>query len=104
VNRIVKRLAPLSFAKVAGVLYVLLGLLFGGLISVFSILGAGLGMAGDEGQIPGMLLGAGAVVVLPIFYGGLGFITTLLGAVLYNAIASVVGGVEIEVQQGPGLP
>lgn len=100
---IVKRLAPMSFAKVAGVLYVLFGLLFGGLISVVSILGAGLGMTGDEGEFPGMLFGAGAVIVLPICYGVLGFVTTLIGAALYNAIASVVGGVEIEVQQGPGL-
>ena len=101
---IVKRLAPLSFAKVAGVLYVLIGFLFGGLISMISILGAGLAADGDEGQFLGMLFGAGAVIVLPLFYGVLGFVTTLIGAVLYNAIAAVVGGVEIEVQQGPGLP
>jgi hypothetical protein len=101
---IVKRLAPLSFAKVAGVLYVLIGFVFGGLISLISILGAGLAAAGDDGQFLGMLFGAGAVIILPIFYGLLGFITTLIGAALYNAIASVVGGVEIEVQQGPGLP
>jgi len=93
---------PLSFAKVAGVLYALAGLLFGALFSVISI--AGGAFAASEGQNPfGMFLGAGAIVVLPIFYGVLGFITTLIGAVLYNAVASLVGGVEIELQQGPGL-
>ena len=81
----------------------LFGFVFGGLISMISILGAGLGMSGAEGPVPGMLFGAGAVILLPIFYGVLGFVTTLIGAALYNVVASVVGGVEIEVQHGPGL-
>jgi hypothetical protein len=99
---VVKRLAPMSFAKVAGLLYVLIGLLFGGLISLVSIVGGAIAPEG-EGQFMGMLFGAGAIILLPICYGVLGFVTTLIGAALYNAIASVVGGVEIEVQQGPGL-
>ena len=37
-------------------------------------------------------------MVLPICYGLLGFLTSLIGAALYNAVASVVGGVEIEMQ------
>ena len=98
---VVKRLAPMSFAKVAGALYVLMGFIFGGLISLVSIVG---GAFAPEGGNPfmGMLFGAGAIIILPIFYGVLGFVTTLIGAALYNAIASVVGGVEFEVQ-GPGL-
>lgn len=100
---VVTRVAPLSAAKIAGVLYVLIGLLFGGLISLVSILGAGMMPRGEDAPFPAMLFGAGAVVILPIFYGVLGFVTTLIGAALYNAIASVVGGVEIDVQQGPGL-
>ena len=95
---VVKRLAPMSFAKVAGVLYVLMGLLFGGLISLISIVGGGFAAGDEEGQFMGMLFGAGAIIILPIFYGVLGFVTTLIGAALYNAIASVVGGVEFEAQ------
>jgi hypothetical protein len=97
---IVKRLAPLSFAKIAGVLYALMGLLFGGLFSVASILGGFMG--GGEADTPfgGMIFGVGAIVILPIFYGVLGFLTTLIGAALYNVIASVIGGVEIDVQHG----
>jgi hypothetical protein len=45
-----------------------------------------------------MLFGAGAVIALPLFYGALGFVTTFLAALLYNAVAGMVGGVELEVQ------
>jgi hypothetical protein len=97
---IVKRLAPLSFAKIAGVLYALMGLLVGGLFSAASILGGVMGAGDGDSPFGGMIFGVGAIVVLPIFYGVLGFVTTLIGAVLYNAIASVIGGVEIDVQHG----
>jgi hypothetical protein len=100
---VVKRLAPMSFAKVAGALYVLMGFIFGGLISLVSIVGGAFAQGDGGNPFMGMLFGAGAIIILPIFYGVLGFVTTLIGAVLYNAIASVVGGVEFEVQQGPGL-
>jgi hypothetical protein len=44
------------------------------------------------------MLGIGAVVFLPIFYGVLGLIAGALGAVLYNVFAGLVGGIEIDVQ------
>jgi hypothetical protein len=44
------------------------------------------------------LVGVGAIVALPIFYACIGFIGTLIGAVLYNVVASMVGGVELDVQ------
>lgn len=97
-----KRVGPLSAAKLAGVVYALGGLLAGGLISLVSIVGAGIGLSQGDGQFPGMLFGAGAIIILPVCYGALGFITTLIGAWLYNVVAGMVGGVEIELQQGAG--
>jgi hypothetical protein len=44
------------------------------------------------------MFGIAGIVVLPIVYGILGFITTLIGAWLYNVLAGMVGGVELEVQ------
>lgn len=93
---IVKRVGPLSVAKVAGVLYGLMGLLFGAFISLFSLVGSA--FAPKDAGMLGMLFGMGAVVVLPIFYGILGFIMTLIMAALYNLIAGWVGGVELDVQ------
>jgi hypothetical protein len=95
---VVKRVVPLSAAKLMGVVYALVGFLVGGLISLFAIVGGAIGAASGDNQFAGMLFGAGAIVVLPIFYGALGFVMTLIGAALYNVVASMVGGVELDVQ------
>ena len=93
---VVKRVNPLSCAKVAGVLYALMGLLFGVFFSLFATLGAF--AAPDEGfGMLGAVFGIGAVVLMPIFYGCLGFVMTLITAALYNAVAGMVGGIEIDV-------
>ena len=94
---IVRRVGPLSFAKVTGMLYALMGLIFGACISLFSLVGSALTPKGMPGGM-GMLFGVGAIIALPIFYGILGFITSLIGAALYNLVASWVGGVELDVQ------
>jgi hypothetical protein len=39
-----------------------------------------------------------AVVVFPIFYGLIGFITTLIGAWLYNVLSGPVGGIQLDVE------
>ena len=50
-----------------------------------------------DAGLMGMLFGVAAVVLLPIFYGALGFVMTLIGAWLYNLVAGLGGGVELEV-------
>lgn len=93
---IVRRVGPLSFAKITAILYALMGLLFGAIFSLISL--AGFAAAGQQEGAAGMLFGVGAIVVLPIFYGVLGFVFSLIGAALYNLIAGWVGGVELDVQ------
>jgi hypothetical protein len=93
---VVTRVAPFSAAKIAGTLYAILGLVFGAILSLASIIGA---FASDapEGAAFGAIFGVGAVVLLPIFYGCLGFVGTAIMAWLYNVLAGVVGGIEIDV-------
>jgi hypothetical protein len=68
---------------------------FGAFVSLFA---SGGGMAGQQaGLLGGMFFGAGAIVVLPIFYGVLGFVMTLIGAALFNLVVGVTGGIEVEV-------
>ena len=93
---IVRRMGPLSLAKVSATLYGLIGLLVGGVISLVSVVGGAL--AGDEAGPMGMLFGVAAVILLPIFYGGIGFVTSLIGASLYNLVAGWVGGIELDMQ------
>lgn len=94
---IVKRIGPLSLAKISGMLYALMGLIVGAFISLFSVVGGAFAPGKDAGVV-GMLFGAAAIVILPIFYGLLGFVMSLIGAALYNLVAGWVGGVELDVQ------
>lgn len=96
---IVKRVAPVSFAKVAGILYAILGLCIGALFTLPASLGA-FAFSRPDSPVPGfgMLFGVGAIIILPIFYGVLTFIFALIGAALYNAVAGWVGGVEMDLQ------
>ena len=94
---VINRIGPLSCAKVAAVVYAIMGLIFGAIISLVSFGGAF--AAEDSGNsIFPMMFGAGAIVLLPIFYGCMGFIGTLIMAWLYNLVAGMLGGVELEVQ------
>jgi hypothetical protein len=57
-------------------------------------------MAGADAEAMGpmaMVFGVGAIILLPIFYGGLGAIMMIITAWLYNVVAGFVGGVEVDV-------
>ncbi len=96
-QQIISRIGVLSLAKMLAVLYAFLGLFLGGVLSLFSLMGAALGGASrDSGGVVAMLFGVGAVIILPIVYGCLGFIGGLIMAALYNLVAKVMGGLEIE--------
>jgi hypothetical protein len=94
---VIKRIAPLSCGKVAGVLYGVMGLFVGVLVSVATTIG---GLVGNDafGAMAGGLVGIGAIVLLPIFYGGLGFLVAVIASWLYNLAAGLIGGIEIDVQ------
>lgn len=96
---IIRRIGVLSVAKMMGALYGLMGLIFGAIIALFSLVGAGFGMANDDAAsgILGAMFGVGAVIFLPIFYGVLGAIFGALTAFLYNIVSGMAGGVELEV-------
>lgn len=92
-----KRIGPISAAKISGALYAILGLFFGLFISVFSLLGFTAASQAQPGsEFIGLLFGVGAVIVLPIVYGLLGFVSTLVMALIYNGLAKVCGGIVLE--------
>jgi hypothetical protein len=94
---VIKRFQPLSVGKVAGLLYGAMGLVVGVIVSLAATIG---GLAGHDafGALAGGLVGIGAIVLLPILYGGLGFVVAIIAAWLYNLAAGFVGGIEIDVQ------
>ena len=94
---VINRIGPLSCARIAGALYAVIGLIAGAFLSLFSLAGAFGGLSSDS-ALPAALFGVGSIIILPIFYGVIGFVGSLVGAALYNAVASVVGGIEIDLQ------
>jgi hypothetical protein len=100
---VIKRVAPLSAAKIAGLIYALIGLPFALLVWVISLVGlnySGLSNSPFLPFAPAYVVagGAVAVIILPLFYGSFCFIMTLIGAWLYNLVAGFVGGVQVEIE------
>ena len=96
---VIRRVNPLSAAKIGGLLYALFGLVFGACISIAAVLFSGfIHQMEDQAGNPmvGVFFGAGAIVILPIFYGVMGFIVALISSALYNVAARVTGGVEVD--------
>ena len=89
---VIRRVGPLSCAKVAGVIYLILGFFFGACISLFAMGGF---FADGGSQMP-FYFGTGAIVMLPIFYGVLGFLGTLVMTMLFNFVVGITGGVEVD--------
>ena len=93
---VINRVGPVSFAKLAGTLYAILGLIIGALFSLVAMMGGM--MMGQSGGGYGMIFGVGAIILFPILYGVCGFLISLIGAALYNLAAGIAGGVEIDVK------
>ncbi len=94
---VIRRIGPMSCAKITGALYALLGFVFGTIFSLVSLAG-GLASNASGGAGLGAAMGVGAIIAFPILYGGIGFVSTLIGAWLYNVVAGMVGGVEVDLQ------
>jgi hypothetical protein len=93
----IKRIAPVSCARITGTLYAILGLIVGACFSLVALAG-GLAARTDTGIGIGTLVGPSAIVVFPILYGLIGFLSTLIGAWLYNILARMVGGIQMDVE------
>ena len=102
----VKRIGVWSAGKVSGAIYAVLGLVFGLFFALVGLLAAliGAGSSGTQEGVMGamgmgLFGGVASLVVLPIFYGILGLVSGLIGAFLYNVVARVIGGVEVDLSR-----
>jgi hypothetical protein len=93
----VKRVRPLSLGKMFGAIYGVMGLIAGGAITIFSILGKSLSTT--EGDFGGSMFGVGAIILVPLIYGVMGFVLGVISGWLYNIAAKLVGGVEVEIEE-----
>ena len=99
-----KRIDPLSLAKIVALLMVIVGLFLGIFYAI--ILGpyivnldpnaaAELEAAG----IAGGMFTPWAIIIMPIVYGVMGFLAGLIGAWLYNMFARGIGGVKLDLSK-----
>jgi len=99
---IVRKFGVLSTAEITAILYAIMGLIFGLLYAIFVSLTMAIAKTGPV--YPGLkFAGVGLVwvigiIVFPILYGIIGFIVTIIGTALYNAIAPKIGGIKIELE------
>ena len=98
---IVRGIGVLSLAKILGVLYAVFGLIAGFFLTTVSLAGlAFTEQSGMEGLLAG-LFGIGTVIILPTFYGATGFVAGLITAGLFNFVAPMVGGLELQLDSPP---
>ncbi|MEX2180440.1 MAG: hypothetical protein WD771_00210 [Gemmatimonadaceae bacterium] len=83
----IRRFEPFQTAKILSVLYALMGLILAPIFVAVSL-------ASPETAA----FGIGFAVAIPVVYGIIGFITTLIGAACYNLVAGWVGGIELELE------
>ncbi|HEX7360517.1 MAG TPA: hypothetical protein VF283_08495 [Bryobacteraceae bacterium] len=95
---VIKRVGPVSCARIAGMLYAIIGLLAGVIFSLVAMAG-GFAFSGTAAHTAlGAVMGVGAIVIFPIFYGATGFLGALLAAWLYNILAGLVGGIQLHLE------
>jgi hypothetical protein len=93
---LLRRIGVLSLGKFLACAQGLVGLLIGAFIALFSLAA---GPPKDGAGNPGSwLLGLGvlAVVLIPLVYAILGFVAGIIGALIFNLVGSISGGIELE--------
>lgn len=101
---VIKRIAPLSAARIGGLIYALTALLFGLALWIVSMVGLDISGLNDSPFAPIaprsiIVGGAVAVLTMPLVNGLFGFLVTLTGASIYNVFAGIAGGVRVEIQE-----
>lgn len=92
---ILKSVGVMSVAKIMGLLYACMGLLFAPMFLVIGLMGS---FAGQD-KMPFMgVFGVVFAVLMPLIYGALGFVIGAIGAFLYNVLAKWMGGFEFELE------
>jgi hypothetical protein len=98
---ILKSVGVMSVAKIMGLLYGCMGLLF---VPFFLLIGF-VGTFAGHGKTPfAGVFGIVLAILMPLFYGVMGFVMGAIGAFLYNVLAQWVGGFELEMDVRPAGP
>jgi len=91
----IKSVGVLSVAKIMGAIYGVMGIIAMPFVLLIGMLSS---LAGDRNSQLGAVGTVAMAIVLPVFYGLLGFIMGALMAFLYNLMARWMGGIQIQVE------
>jgi ABC-type antimicrobial peptide transport system permease subunit len=96
----IKRIGVLSMAKIYGLTMAILGLIIGIFVGfIMFFIGTFVGTENHFSRFLGPGLGIVGFIFMPILYGILGLIFGGFAALIYNLLASWVGGIEVELEE-----
>jgi hypothetical protein len=103
----IKRVGVFSCAKMYSITLAALGLIIGVIYGlIFMVLGGAMMAGGGRDATPAgassFVIGIVMMIAIPIFYGVIGFIGGIIGGLVYNVAAGVVGGLELELENMDG--
>jgi len=99
----IRRFAVISVAKMYALLMFIFGLIVGILYGLFFIIfGAAMTALGSNNNTAGgvstVVIGIAMMIGIPLMYGVLGFIIGAIGALIYNALSGIIGGIKFELE------
>lgn len=92
----IKSVGILSVAKFSAAQGAVIGLVYGVFAALFALAAAG-GMPNRGAFALGF--GAAAIVIAPLIFLVVGFIGGIISAIVYNLVAGMVGGIELELRR-----
>jgi len=91
-----KKIKVFSYAKIQAIVMAFVGLiagvLYSGIGAIYDSVTGSLGV--------GTVLAFMALVGMPILFAAFGFLTGLVGVVLFNLASKWIGGIELSIEQG----
>jgi|SRR5689334_13170824 len=101
----IRRFGVISLAKMYGLLMFIFGLIIGIIYGLlFIVFGAAMSAAAGGGSnatvsgVSSAVMGIALMIGIPIFYGILGFVMGAIGALIYNALSGIIGGVKFDLE------
>ena len=95
---VLKSIGVMSVAKIMGLLYGCMGLIFAPIFLLVGVVGS---IAGEDKTPFAGIVGIVLAVLMPVLYGVMGFVSGAIGALLYNLLSKWVGGFELQLDLQP---
>lgn len=99
--QIVKSVGVMSVAKIMGLIYGCMGLVFAPFFLLVGLMGS---LVGQQKSPFAGIFGITFAILMPVLYGVIGFITGAIASLLYNLFAHWVGGFELEMELAHTAP